>query len=233
LLKLNARGVLSELLDVQQHEGNGTTDRQEAPHAHSAWFSPNSNEVISVDLGTNELWFSLINTKTNKFEFLAQKKLTMKAGAGPRHLTFHPNGKWIYVLNELNGTCSMIQKNKDGIYEVKNTYSTLPVNFTEFNKCADIHITKDGRYLYASNRGHNSIVIFSINSENGTLTTLAFELTRGDGPRNFALSPDEQYLLVANQYSHNIIAFKRNSSTGLLTFMNEIAAPEPICLLFE
>ncbi len=233
LLHLNTKGVLSDLLDVQQHTGKGTTERQEAPHAHSSWFVPGSNELIAVDLGTNELWFSELDVSEKKLQTSSQKKLKMNDGAGPRHLVIHPNNKWVYVLNELNGTITLVQKNEEGIYEKGVTISTLPEEYTAYNSSADIHISSDGNFVYASNRGHNSIAIFKTNPTNGELTIIGHEPTRGDAPRNFSLSPDQQHVLVANQNSNNIISFTRNSETGLLTFVDEIEAPKPVCILFQ
>ena len=233
LLKIDQYGALSELLDIQQHTGKGTTSRQEAPHAHSAWFVPNSNEVIAVDLGTNELWFSELNSKTNKLVPAKQEKLAMAEGAGPRHLVFHPKEKYIFVLNELNGTISVVIKNKEGIYEIIQTTTTLPKNFNKYNKSADIQVSKDGEFIYASNRGHNSIAIFSVNKSNGELTLIGFESTRGKEPRSFALSPDDKFLLVVNQHNHNIVSFKRNAETGLLNFVSEAKAPTPVRIVFE
>lgn len=231
LLKADTTGKLSALLHVQQHVGKGITKRQEAPHAHSAWFHPTKKEVISVDLGTNQLWFSTIDTVKNEFVFTAQKTLQMADGAGPRHLTFHPNNKWIYVLNELNNTVSLV-KEKDNHYYVDFSIPTLPKDFTAFSKAADIHISKDGLFVYASNRGHESIVIYKVHPTNGTLTTIGYESVLGKHPRNFSLSPDEKFLLVANQDTNNIVSFKRDVETGKLTFISEVAAPMPVCILF-
>ena len=232
LLKLNTDGELSSLLDVQQHTGKGISDRQEGPHAHSAWFVPNSNDIISIDLGTNELWFSKLDTITKRLHASEPTNLKMADGAGPRHLTLHPNGKWIYVVNELNATISLIQKNDTGVYEETTTISTLPNDYTAYNSCADIHISADGDFVYASNRGHNSIVIYKVNKLDGNLELIGHEATRGDSPRNFSLSPNGDYLLVANQLTNNIISFKRDKSTGLLEFVDQIITPAPVCILF-
>ena len=156
----------------------------------------------------------------------------MASSAGPRHLTFHPNKKWIYVINELNWTITHLEKNENGTYKKKLTIPTTPEEFTDENTCADIHISADGKFLYASNRGHNSIVIYSINAQDGSLTLVGHESTKGQGPRNFSLSPDNDYLLVANQITNNIVSFKRDKSTGLLTFVHQIKAPTPVCILF-
>lgn len=229
LLQLENKGTLSPLLDSQQHTGSGAHERQDAPHAHSVWFDPDGKTIISVDLGTNELIFSTIETGTNKLIPATQHTLQMDPGAGPRHLAFHPDKPWIYVVNELTSSVSLVKK--DSVYSLKSSFSTLPENFKEENTCADIHVSDDGRFLYASNRGHNSLVIFSIGTD-GNLTLVGHESTRGDGPRNFALSPDNAFLLVANQLTNNIVSFKRDSNSGKLEYISEVTAPIPVCILF-
>ncbi len=231
LLKADSSGKLSTLLNVQQHVGKGITERQKGPHAHSAWFHPTKKEIISVDLGTNQLWFSTINKVKDELVFTNQKTLKMADGAGPRHLTFHPNNKWIYVLNELNNTVSLVKEKEDNYY-IDFSITTLPSDFKEFSKAADIHISKDGKFLYASNRGHESIVIYEVNSQNGTLKTVDYQSVLGEHPRNFSMSPDDKYLLVANQDTDNIVSFKRDVDTGKLTFVSQVSAPTPVCILF-
>ncbi|MEZ7496367.1 lactonase family protein [Leeuwenhoekiella aequorea] len=230
LLKLNEDGNLSELLDLEQHTGKGTTDRQEGPHAHSAWFVPDGNGIISVDLGTNQLWFSSINTETNKLKPNPTQKLDFEPGAGPRHLVFHPTKNYVYVLNELNNTISQIE-NKDGNYTILNNTSILPGDFKDFSKAADIHISQDGKFIYASNRGHDSIAILEV-LEDGSLKLLANEPTRGKDPRNFQITPDEKFIVAANQNGNNLVSYRRDSETGLLTYVAQVSAPAPVCILF-
>ena len=230
LLQLGDNGELSPLLDVQQHKGQGTHARQDAPHAHSVWFDPDGKTIISVDLGTNELLFSTIDTHTKKLIPFNQSKLNLDPGAGPRHLAFHPKNPWIYVINELNSTVSWVKKDERG-YTLKSSYTTLPKAFTGENFTSDIHISNDGKFLYASNRGHNSLAIFSVEAD-GSLELLGHESTRGDWPRNFALSPDNDFLLVANQHSDNIVSFKRDAESGRLDYISKIHAHTPVCILF-
>jgi len=232
LLRLSTSGMLEGPLDVLQHTGKGTHQRQNEPHAHSAWFANNKDVIITVDLGTNELWFSTLNRSTNTLQPSSPQKLAMAVGAGPRHLAFHPNGNWFYVLNELNSTVTKVIKNSEGNMELGQTLSTLPDSFSGENLCADIRISRDGKFLYASNRGHNSIAMYQIQKTDGTLTLLGHENVRGDWPRNFTLSHDETHLLVANQRSNNIVSFKRDTKTGMLTFVHMIQAPSPVCLVF-
>lgn len=228
-LKVDNQHGLTNLVSIQQHKGKGTTDRQQAPHAHAAWFHPANKEIIAADLGTNQLWFSNIND--DELEFSKQKTLNMELGAGPRHLTFHPNNKWIYVFNELNNTISLV-KQEEGIYELKSNTSTLPKGYKKYSAGADIHISNDGKFVYASNRGHNSLAIFKVDKYSGELLLVGFQDIKGKSPRNFAISPDNNFVLVANQDSNNIVVFKRNVETGKLTFVNEIQAPNPVCILF-
>ncbi|MDA3822135.1 MAG: lactonase family protein [Bacteroidales bacterium] len=232
LLKLDKEGQLSELLDLHQHTGSGITTRQRNPHAHSAWFDQGNNRIIAVDLGTNELWLYNLDKENNKIIPADPPTLKMNPGAGPRHLTFHPNGKWIYVVNELACTVSLVEKTANQGLSLHSSYSTLPVDFTEDNSCADIHISSDGKFVYASNRGHNSIAIFAVDNGSGELQAIGHESTRGETPRNFSLTPDNTFLLVANQNSNNIVSFNRNKETGLLKLNSEIEAPKPVCILF-
>ena len=232
LLRIDSEGRLSDLLDVQQHSGQGKHPRQEGPHAHFGAFDK-AGKLISVDLGTNQLWFSFIDPENSKFIPGKPETFLMEEGAGPRHLTIHPDQPWMYVINELNSTVSLVKKDleKDN-YVIEQSISTLPDDFNGENSCADIHISSDGRFLYTSNRGHNSITIFAVDQGSGLLTRIALEPTRGETPRNFTLSPAEDYLLVANQTTNTIVSFSRDLETGLLVHVDEIEAPTPVCLLF-
>lgn len=231
LLKLNRSGELSDLLDLQQHEGSDITERQRGPHAHSAWFDPMNENIITVDLGTNDLWISKIDTKKQNLKPASPPVVSMNPGAGPRHLDFHPNGKWIYVVNELDCTVSLVEREGNG-YRLGTSFSTLPDDFDGKNTCAHVMVSSDGKFLYASNRGHNSIAIFSINRKNGQLTPQGHESVQGETPRNFNLSPGDKYLVVANQRTNNMVSFKRDKKTGQLTPVDEIPAPRPVCILF-
>ncbi|WP_010177631.1 lactonase family protein [Aquimarina agarilytica] len=234
LFKLGPNGKLTHSLSKEQHEGKGVNNRQEAPHSHSAWFSPDSNVIISPDLGTNHLWFSELNTGTSTLDPRKQEKLKMKEGAGPRHLAFHPlHSDWIYVVNELDNTISLVKINEKGKYKVFSSISTLPKNTSGNNVAADIGISSDGKFLYATNRGvSDSIVIYKINEHSGELTLVGFEDVRGDFPRHFAFSPNEEFIVVANQNSNTLESYKRNKLTGKLTFTDKIKTPNPTCILF-
>jgi 6-phosphogluconolactonase len=233
LLKIEGDGKLSDLLDVQQHEGSGQHPRQEGPHAHSGWFTEDEG-LISVDLGTNQLWFSEIETESQKFKPGEPQTFSLEPGAGPRHLTFHPQNRWIYVVNELSSSVSLLKKDPEtGTLKITQTISTLPGDFDADNTCADIHISSDGKFVYASNRGHNSIVVYSADPETGELKLLAHEPTRGETPRNFSLSPGDRFLLVANQRTNSLVSFQRDADTGLLNYVDQVEAPAPVCILFN
>lgn len=232
LLKLSESGELLGPLDISQHEGQGISPRQKGPHAHMTIFEPSGSSIVSVDLGTNDLWFHTLNEEQTSFVPSAPKKLALPAGAGPRHMAYHPNGKWFYVIYELSSIVTQINANASGNYEIVDTVTTLPDGFSDTNRCADIHISNDGKFLYASNRGHNSIAIFSIDSENGQLSMVGHTSVYGDWPRYFTFSPNEDFLLVANERSNSIVSFSRNKENGTLEYVDQIEAPSPVCLVF-
>ncbi len=232
LFQLNDQTGISERLDLKQHTGKGSTDRQEAPHVHFAKEISANKQVVASDLGTNELWFYRMDSTHNQLVATEQVKLKMNEGGGPRHWSLHPNGKWLFVLNELNSEIQQVTIGDNDEFKLGPVSSILPEGFTEGNTGADIHISSDGNFVYASNRGHNSIAILKIASDDGSLGLIGHESTKGDGPRNFSLSPDEKFLIVANQNTNNIVSYSRDLETGLLTFVDEIKAPTPVCILF-
>ncbi|MBS2211256.1 lactonase family protein [Carboxylicivirga mesophila] len=224
-LTIEQSGKLSPLKAVAQHYGKGVTERQASPHAHSIWFIDNEH-AVAVDLGIDQLiFYQLIQG-----ELLKSDSLKLDNGAGPRHLAIHPQKEQMYVINELNSTITVVGK-VSGSWQVLGSISTLPTDFTGDSYCADIHISGDGRFIYASNRGHNSLAIFKIVGQQ--LELIGHESVRGDWPRNFALTPDGELLVVANQRSNNLVAFKRNRETGLLSYVSEQKAEMPVCVLFE
>jgi len=156
----------------------------------------------------------------------------MAPGAGPRHLAFHPGKEIIYVLNELNNTITIVRKDDRGNYSVGESYSTLPDGAKGYNLAAHIEVSSDGKFVYASNRGHNSLAIFSVNKNDGSLQLSSTTPTYGDWPRHFALSPEEDFLVVANQNTGNLVSFRRNKSTGALDYAGETKIDSAVCILF-
>ena len=234
LFRLDESGMLSEFVDIQQHVGHGPNkDRQMEPHVHSAVFEPLTNRIFVSDLGTDQIAVYLLDGENAKLLNAPFPAINVAPGSGPRHLAFHPTMKIVYVINELSNDISVVSLNKDGSFRIIETISTLPVGYDKPSYCADIHISKDGRFLYASNRGFNSIAIFSIDQTTGKISLVGQESTRGDFPRNFTLSPNEDFLLVANQNSQDIVSFRRDEVSGKLQFADQIKAFKPVCLLFS
>jgi len=234
LFRINDSGKLSDTLDVQQHYGSGPNKaRQAEPHVHSAFFEPGSDRIFVADLGIDQVSVYKIDNLGARLIKAAVPAINMTPGSGPRHLAFHPKMKVLYVVSELACSVTVVTMNADGSFTTVETVSALPPGYDKPNTCADIHITRDGRFLYASNRGCNSIAIFSVDPKNGQIVQIGQESTRGDGPRNFTLSPDENYLLVANQNTQDIVAFRRDPNTGKLQFADQIKAFKPVCLLFR
>lgn len=231
LYPLEAHGSLQEASCIIVNEGNGTDEgRQSEPHAHSIKFSPCGSQVYSADLGTDKL--NIYNLKGNKLEAHTQAYVKMAPGAGPRHFTFHPNKEVIYVINELNSTITGIRK-EEGKWNVFQNVSTLPLKFEGKSYCADIHMSEDGKFLYGSNRGHNSIAVFRVDKNDQNLKMEGTVPVEGNWPRNFGITPDGKYLLVANQKSHNITVFKINKETGMPSFTGlQLELPAPVCIEF-
>lgn len=212
-----------------QHQGNGPNiDRQEAPHAHSIKADPNGKFVYSADLGTDKIYvYTYIENELVPF-----KEIEIKAGSGPRHFDFHPQLKAMAVVNELNGTVTLLKPDSLGCFDqYYSTTTTLPADFTAFNKCADIHFSPNGKFLYASNRGHNSLVIYKVDQETMNLEIVGWEIEMINWPRNFTIEPSGNYLLVANKDANNITVYTIDEVTGLLNYTgNSIELSKPVCL---
>lgn len=234
LMRISPEGELSEVLSADQHTGKGPVlDRQDKPHVHSALFEPNGKRIFVADLGIDQVKVYTIDKTAFALKPYKYPEIRMVPGSGPRHMAIHPNGKLLFVANELGNSVSVVQLLKNGNYKIVETVSTLPTGYSKSNTCADIHLSPDASFLYVSNRGMNTIAIFSVLAKEEKIKLIGHEDTKGEMPRNFTLTPDGDYLLVANQNTNNIAAFKRNAETGLLTFTDEINAFKPVCLLFK
>ena len=234
LMRIEPTGELSAVLSSDQHTGHGpVADRQEKPHVHSAIFEPKGKRIFVADLGIDQVKIYTIDKATFTLKPNKYQEIKLPPGSGPRHMAIHPNGKLLFVANELGCSVSVVQLLDNGAFKILETVSTLPVNFAKPNTCADIHLSPEGNFLYVSNRGMNSIAIFSVNEKDQRIQLLGHEDTKGWAPRNFTLTPQGDFLLVANQNTNNIVAFRRNAETGLLTFTDQINAFKPVCLLFK
>lgn len=229
-------GSLLPASAVLKFEGSGTDkERQKKSHLHCVRITPDGKYLFADDLGTDQIYKFTIHPDANaenKEVFLREgtpASYQVKAGSGPRHLTFSPNGNYAYVINELSGTVIAFEY-KDG--DLKET-QTIAADTVGAKGSADIHISPDGKFLYASNRlKSDGIAIFSINPENGILTKVGYQLT-GIHPRNFIITPNGKYLLAACRDSHAIQVFERNTNTGLLTDIHkDIKVDKPVCVKF-
>lgn len=231
-LRLGDDGSLHPLAQSVQHSGRGANkQRQEKAHVHAAVFSPDEKYLYVPDLGTdNVMIYAFRNESEKPLQPAAQAFATSKPGSGPRHFTFHPNGKFAYLIEELSGTVAVYRYNAGRLSFVQRL-STHPKEYKGAYGSADIHTSPDGNFLYASNRGDaNSITIFSIGAD-GKLTWKGYQSTLGTHPRNFTIDPTGNYLLVANRDTNGVVIFKRDKATGLLQDTGErIEIPKPVCL---
>ena len=227
-------GSLGASIDLQQNMGTGPNkDRQEAAHAHSINLDEKNHFAYLCDLGVDKIFIYKFDKKTGKLSpNPAQKIFQAKPGAGPRHFAFHPNNKIAFVINELDSTVTSLDyDSKRGTLKEVQTISTLPEDFKGANTCADLHVSPDGKFLYGSNRGHDSIVSFKIDDKSGKLNFVEHTSTGGKTPRNFAISPDGKFLLAANQNSDSVVVFRVDDMSGKLTATGKTAqVPMPVCL---
>jgi 6-phosphogluconolactonase len=218
-----------------QHSGSGPNkERQEGPHAHFIATSSDDRFVFVVDLGLDEVVVYRFDPAKGSLTPNDPPFVKLAPGAGPRHMAFHPNSKFAYVLNEVNSTVTAFAyDSKNGSFSTLQTLSTIPKDFTAHNDTAEIVVHPSGKFLYASNRGHDSIAEFAIDPAKGTLTLAGDFSTRGKTPRNFALDPTGKFLLAANQESNNIVVFRIDQSTGALTGTGQEAqVPAPVDIVF-
>ncbi len=229
-LSLNEKGKILSLENLKPGTASKVdTTRQMAPHAHSIAPGPFNKYVYGADLGSDRIF--VFRKKDNNF--VLHKEVVMPPGSGPRHFAFHPDGETMAVLGELNSTVTIVKKDDEGCFSiVKDSYSMLPEGFDGFSKAADIHFSPDGLFLYASNRGHNSIVVFDFKT--GTPKPIQWVTENIKWPRNFTIDPSGEYLLVANRHSNSISVFKRDVSSGKLSFLHSLTGiSEPVCLKFR
>ncbi|MEN3323290.1 lactonase family protein [Mariniflexile soesokkakense] len=214
-----------KLNDASQVFEYNTTDK--VSHAHSAQFF--KDELYIADLGMNTVYHYKL--KNNNYELTTTSIFKTTENPGPRHFALTRNGQFIYIINELSGSITSVKKTDSGFEQI-DFDSTLEDTYEGKNACADIHLSKNELYLYGSNRGENSIAVFKRNKFDGTIEKIQTMPVHGDWPRNFTLDPSGKFLLVANQKSQNITIFSIDASTGTLTFLHDVKAPRPVCLLF-
>ncbi|TWT66870.1 6-phosphogluconolactonase [Posidoniimonas polymericola] len=233
-LPILASGELGAVASSRQHAGSSVIkNRQQGPHAHCVVADPTNRFVLATDLGADKIFVYRFDAKTGELTPHDPPALAMPPGSGPRHLTFHPNGRLAVVINELNGTLTSMSWDADsGRLAIVDSESTLPPNVKQ-KSCADVHVHPNGRFVYGSNRGHDSIAVFAIDASTGELDPVDHVPARVKTPRNIALTPSGDYLFAGGQYSGDISVFAVDPESGGLEPVGELfAAPTPVCIRF-
>jgi 6-phosphogluconolactonase len=234
MLPARPDGSLAEASSTHQHEGSGpVTARQEGPHAHCIVISPDDAFAFSADLGADAILGYRIDH--DAATLVPHSRLAMRPGSGPRHFVFAPGGRHAYAICELDSTVAALAYDAaKGQLSRVDSYPMLPAGHEGESHCADIGIHPSGRFLYGSNRGHDSIAMFAVDAESGRLETLGHRSTEGATPRNFAIAPDGRFLLVANQDSDTIVTMPIDEETGQLGETCAVTeVPTPVCLKFS
>ena len=235
-LPIREDGSLGEPSSSVKHEGSSVDPRrQKQPYAHSINPGPTGNLVFAADLGTDKIFIYQLNPETGVLTPHQVPSASVAPGSGPRHFTFSPDGRFAYVINEMLCTVTAFSYDpEEGSLTEIQTIPTLPEGTDlEGMSTAEVLVSPDGRFLYGSNRGHNSIVVFEISEEDGTLRFVERESTQGETPRNFGIDPSGRFLLAANQNSDSVVVFKIDpSSGGLEPTGTTIQVPTPVCVRF-
>jgi 6-phosphogluconolactonase len=230
VLPVQTNGSVGEAVTTVQHTGSSVTDRQQGPHVHQTVLSADNRTLFVPDLGIDKLMIYSFDASKGTLR-PKDTSLSLTAGSGPTTSRSHPTEKWVYLLQELSGTITVF-KNSKGKLQSLQTVSALPKGFSQAFSGADIHVSPNGRFLYASLRDEsNSLAIFSIHPSTGRLTLKGHQSTNGKTPRNFNFDPSGNYLLVGNQRSDEIVIFRMNKTTGKLTdTSNRISVGSPVCI---
>jgi 6-phosphogluconolactonase len=232
-LPLGEDGRLGEATDFIQHTGSSVNpNRQQAPHAHSIIPGPENRCAFAADLGLDKVMIYQLDLAAGKLRPNDPPWAQVHPGAGPRHVTFHPNGHYAYLINEIDSTLTAFayDASRAALTELQ-TASTLPEGFEGRNSCADVHVHPSGKFLYGSNRGHDSIVIYALDAATGRPSYVGHEPTQGKTPRGFTIDPTGAFLLAANQNTDAIVTFRIDAATGQLAATGHVAqVPTPVCL---
>jgi 6-phosphogluconolactonase len=237
VFSLNDDGSLKARTQLIKHEGasNAVTGRQTKSHAHWTGFSPDNQFAFVPDLGLDKVLIYKVDAAASEIQ--SHGAGTIAPGGGPRHMKFHNNGKWIYVLHELDLSVTVFDYDAAaGTMTAKQTIETVPkaaLAKEKFKSCSEIRVHPSGRFVYAANRGHDTITVFSVDPSSGELTFVEREFVRGATPRNFNIDPSGKWLLAAGQDSHTLASFEVNSANGELAYnRSNVHAPSCICVLF-
>jgi 6-phosphogluconolactonase len=231
-LQVREDGSLGATASFSQHAGKGIDPgRQEGPHAHCIVVSPNNRFAYAADLGLDQVLSYRLDAAKAKLSPNRQPFVRTPPGAGPRHLTFHPNGRQLYVINELGNSVTLFDHDpRSGVLIERQTLSTLPAGCTDTSYCADVRITPDGQFLYGTNRGHNSIAAFRLDAT-GRMALIEIQPSLGKGPQNLAIVGGGELLLCANMAGNNVVVFRIDRQTGRLSPVGApVAMPSPSCI---
>lgn len=234
-LPIAADGTLGPISQLNQHSGSGPrTDRQEAPHAHCIVADPSNRFACAVDLGIDQVAMYAIETSAGSIAAKPHNIYHAQPGSGPRHLTFHPSGQFAFLINELANTLTVLSWEADqGAFREWHSVNTLPDDFRGESITAEVLVHPNGRFVYGSNRGHDSLVVFEFDAAVKRLHCLQHISCGGKTPRNFRIDPNGRILLCANQDSNSIVAFQIDRESGLLTTTSQsITIGHPSCIKF-
>lgn len=226
-------GRLSEPVSFIQHTGSSINEsRQKEPHAHCFVISPNNRFAYAADLGTDQIFCYALNPQTAELQPALQPFVRMPPGSGPRHLTFHPGGRWMYVINELKNSVTFMEFLPDsGMLIERQTISTLPADFNGTSYCADLKITPNGKFLYGTNRGHDSVAVYRIAEDSGQLSLVDIVQSHGSGPQNLAITASGHLLLCANMPGNNLSVFRIQPEDGRISPLGSpLTIPGPACI---
>jgi 6-phosphogluconolactonase len=232
---LKPDGSIGERTGFDQHTGSGPNrERQTGPHAHATVLSPENRFLFVPDLGSDQIRIYRVDTEKRTFTANEPAFVSVKAGLGPRHLVFSRDARFAYLICEMESTVVVFSYNSaQGSLTTLQTISTLPADYKGIDNSAEIDIAPSGRFLYASNRGHDSITVFAVDGVKGTLNKVQVAPSLGKIPRNFALDPSGRYVLVGNQLSDQLRLFQVDAMTGRLQPSTQVVGVEkPVCILF-
>lgn len=236
LMPLSDSGAIEELTTLVKHTGSSIhPSRQKAPYAHGVAWDASGQFVCVADLGTDEvIVYRVLADEEPEEQLQRQSVWKAKPGAGPRHLSFHPNGKWLYSINELDSTLTALNfDNKTGELSELQTIGTLPSDFSGSNTTAEVVVHPSGKFVYSSNRGHDSTALFAIDANTGRLTFIKTEPTQGGHPRFIGMEPSGKYLIAANRDADNLVSFRIDQETGVLTPTgHQVSIRQPVCVVF-
>ncbi len=231
LFPIRGDGRLAPPTSSHRHEGSGPNpDRQEKAHAHCIVPDLNNRYALSADLGIDQVIVYALDVAGSRL--VPHGSLKLDDGSGPRHLALHPNGQYVYVIQELGSAISVLSYDSEtGELRKLQSVSTLPASFAEHNQCSEIQITPSGRFIYGANRGHDSLVAYAVDATNGHLSYIGHYSTKGRTPRHFSIDPTGTFVLVGNQDSYTVVTFRIDPDTGALQDTGQVAnVPTPVCL---